>query len=50
MEREDRGRREAGEDDDGAPAARREADRLARLQRNAVRHDPWIGQLGDDPV
>ena len=34
----------------GSPPGRRQADRLARLERDAVRDDAGIGQLGDDAI
>ena len=50
VKREDRRRRKAGEHDDGTATSRREADRFARLERDAVRHDSGIAQFGDDAI
>ena len=50
VEREDRRRREAGQHDDRLAAGRGQTDRLAGLERDAVRDDPGIGQLGDDAI
>ena len=50
VEREDRRGREAGQHDDGAPAGGGQADRLARLERDAVGDDAGIVELGDDAI
>ena len=50
VEREDRRGRKAGEHDHRAAAGRREADRLAGLERDAVRDDAGIVELGDDAI
>ena len=50
VKREDRRRRKAGKHDDRAAARRRQADRLARLERDAVRDDAGIAQFGDDAI
>src|SRR5678815_5800820 len=50
VEREDRGRGEAGEHDDRTSSRCGEADRFAGLERDAVRDDAGIGQLRDDTI
>src|SRR6185436_14790756 len=50
VEREDRRRRKAREDDDRLAARGGKADRFARLQRHAVRDDARIVELGDDAI
>ena len=50
VEGEDRRRREARQDDNRAAAGGREADRLAWLERDAVRDDAGVVELGDDAV
>ena len=50
VEREDRGRRKSGQDDDGLAVGDREADRLAGLQRDAVGDDTRVAQRVHDAV
>ena len=50
VKRENRRRRKAGEHDNRTAASRRQADRLARLERDAVSDDSGIAQFGDDAI
>ena len=50
VKREDCRRREAGEHNDRAATSRRQTNRLAGLERDAVRDDPGIAKFGDDAI